>query len=100
MTSRRRVRSCREPLRVRRRRPRSAGRCSPRVGRRMWGTATVHTDVDTKRRLWTGVFTYNLDDFAPEGPESADKCFIAVHPERALALKQYGMAGRDTWRAP
>jgi PPOX class probable F420-dependent enzyme len=68
-------------------------------GVEMWGTATVHTDVDTKRRLWTGVFTYNLDDFVPEGLESADNCFIAVHPERALALKQYGMAGRDTWRA-
>ncbi len=68
-------------------------------GVEVWGTATVHTDLDTKRRLWTGVFTYNLDDFAPGGPESEDSCFIAVQPERALALKQYGMAGRDTWRA-
>jgi PPOX class probable F420-dependent enzyme len=67
-------------------------------GVEVWGTATVHTDEDTKRRLWTGVFTYNLDDFAPEGIESAGICFIAVQPERALALKQYGMAGRDTWR--
>ena len=68
-------------------------------GVEVWGTATVHTDLDTKRRLWTGVFTYNLDDFAPEGLESADNCFVAVQPERVLALKQYGMAGRDTWRA-
>jgi PPOX class probable F420-dependent enzyme len=67
-------------------------------GVEIWGTATVHTDLDTKRRLWTGVFSYNLDDFAPAGPESPDNCFVAVEPERALALKQYGMAGRDTWR--
>jgi PPOX class probable F420-dependent enzyme len=68
-------------------------------GVEVWGTATVHTDDDTKRRLWTGVFTYNLDDFAPEGIDSPENCFVAVHPERAVALKQYGMAGRDTWRA-
>jgi len=67
-------------------------------GVELWGTATVHTDADTKRRLWTGVFTYNLDDFVPEGIEAAENCFIAVHPERALALKHYGMAGRETWR--
>jgi hypothetical protein len=33
------------------------------------------------------VFTYNLDDFASEGLESPDNCFIAVRPERVLALK-------------
>ena len=67
-------------------------------GVEVWGTATVTTDLETKRRLWTGVFTYNLDDFAPQGMESPDNCFIAVRPERALALKQYGMAGRETWQ--
>jgi PPOX class probable F420-dependent enzyme len=69
-------------------------------GVEVWGTATVHTDIDTKRRLWNGVFTYNLDDFAPDGMESAESCFLAVHPERALSLKQYGYAGRDTWQRP
>jgi general stress protein 26 len=67
-------------------------------GVEVWGTATVDTDLDTKRRLWTGVFSYNLDDFAPGGLESPDNCFVAVRPERALVLKQYGMAGRDTWQ--
>ncbi len=67
-------------------------------GVELWGTATVHTDVGTKRRLWTGVFGYNLDDFAPGGSGSPDQCFLAVEPPRVLALKQYGMAGRDTWR--
>ncbi|MGH3312770.1 MAG: pyridoxamine 5'-phosphate oxidase family protein [Streptomyces sp.] len=64
----------------------------------LWGTATVYTDIDTKRRLWTGLFDYDLNDFVPDGPESPDAAFVAVFPERAVALKQYGMAGRDAWR--
>lgn len=63
----------------------------------VWGTATLHTDLETKRRLWTGVFDYNLDDFVSGGPESEDACFVAVGPDRAVVLKQYGMGGRDTW---
>jgi general stress protein 26 len=65
----------------------------------VWGTATVHTDLDTKRRLWEGVFDYDLNAFAPDGPESPGMSFVAVEPERALVLKAYGMAGRDTWHA-
>lgn len=69
-------------------------------GVELWGTATVHDDLDTKRRLWTGVFDYELDLFAPGGPEgSTDTAFVAVRPERALWLRAYGMAGRDTWTA-
>jgi general stress protein 26 len=63
----------------------------------VWGVATVHTDADTKHRLWTGVFDYELDEFAPGGRDSESVCFVAVTPERALALKHYGLAGRDTW---
>ncbi len=33
-------------------------------GIEVWGSATVHTDVETKKRLWTGVFDYDLDLFA------------------------------------
>ena len=64
----------------------------------VWGQATVHDDIDTKRRLWTGVFDYDLNAFVPDGPESPVACFVAVAPERALALKAYGTAGHDTWR--
>jgi PPOX class probable F420-dependent enzyme len=67
-------------------------------GVEVWGTATLHTDIETKRRLWNGVFPYNLDDFAPEGIEGPNLAFLAIAPERALVLKQYGMAGRDTWQ--
>jgi general stress protein 26 len=64
----------------------------------LWGTASVHGDIDTKRRLWEGVFDYDLDAFFPKGPDSADATFIAIEPSRALVLKQYGLAGRDTWQ--
>ena len=64
----------------------------------LWGTATLHADLETKRRLWTGVFGYDLDQFFPDGPESELATFIAIEPTRAVVLKQYGMAGRDVWR--
>jgi len=67
-------------------------------GVEVWGIATLHDDLDTKRRLWTGVFDYDLNLFSPGGPEdSPDTGFVAIQPERALFLKAYGMAGKDTW---
>jgi hypothetical protein len=30
----------------------------------------------------------------------AECALIAVDPERALFLKQYGVGGRETWRKP
>ena len=69
-------------------------------GVEVWGTARVHTDVETKRRLWEGVFDYNLSDFSPGGPDnSPDTAFIGVVPDRALLLLQYGMGGSKRWRA-
>lgn len=67
-------------------------------GLELWGTATFHDDAETKRRLWTGVFDYDLNAFAPGGPDnSPGSGFIAIHPTRVLYLKQYGMGGRDVW---
>jgi general stress protein 26 len=69
-------------------------------GVELWGTATVHDDLETKRRLWTGVFDYDLDLFSPGGPdESPNTVFVAVAPERALSIKAYGLGGRETWKA-
>jgi general stress protein 26 len=69
-------------------------------GVEVWGTASIHGDVDTKKRLWEGVFDYNLNDFSPGGPEdSPNMVFVAVRPEHAVLLLQYGMAGRETWSA-
>ncbi len=67
-------------------------------GVEVWGTATIHTDLETKRRLWTGVFDYDLNAFAPGGPDdSPGTAFIAIHPDKALLLRTYGMAGREVW---
>ena len=69
-------------------------------GVELWGTAVVHEDVETKRRLWQGVFDYDLDAFAPGGPDdSPDTGFMAITPTRALVLKQYGMQGLQRWSA-
>lgn len=69
-------------------------------GVELWGTAALHADLATKRRLWTGVFDYDLNLFAPGGPDgSPDTGFIAVTPERALVMRAYGMGGIDRWRA-
>jgi general stress protein 26 len=69
-------------------------------GVEVWGTAEVHGDLDTKRRLWNGVFDYDLNQFAPGGPEgSPDVVFLAVRPMRALYLGAYGMKERATWPA-
>ena len=68
-------------------------------GLEVWGTGSVHDDLDTKRRLWNGVFDYDLNMFAPGGPESPDLAFIKIRPLRAVYLKAYGSAGIDRWSA-
>ena len=66
----------------------------------LWGTGHVHTDVETKRRLWEGVFDYNLGDFAPGGPEeSPNTAFMAFTPTKAVLLRNFGIGGREEWRA-
>jgi general stress protein 26 len=67
-------------------------------GVEVWGEASVHDDLDTKRRLWEGVFDYDLDLFSPGGREgSPDTVFVAVEPERAVAIKAYGIGGIERW---
>lgn len=69
-------------------------------GLEVWGVASIHDDVETKRRLWSGVFDYDLDAFSPGGPDgSPESVFVAVEPRRAVFVKQYGMAGIDRWSA-
>jgi general stress protein 26 len=69
-------------------------------GVEIWGTAAVHDDPETKRRLWAGVFDYDLNAFAPGGPDnSPETAFLAITPSRALVLKQYGMGGMQRWSA-
>ncbi|MEL7159017.1 MAG: pyridoxamine 5'-phosphate oxidase family protein [Actinomycetota bacterium] len=69
-------------------------------GVEIWGTAEVFTDLETKRRLWDGVFDYDLNAFAPGGPDnSPGTAFLAITPNRALVLEQYGMGGMRRWSA-
>ncbi len=69
-------------------------------GVEIWGASTLFTDLDTKRRMWGGVFDYDLDAFAPGGPEhSPETAFLAITPERALILHAYGMGGTQRWSA-
>ncbi|MEM9711509.1 MAG: pyridoxamine 5'-phosphate oxidase family protein [Actinomycetota bacterium] len=69
-------------------------------GVEVWGRAELFTDLETKRRLWDGVFDYDLNAFAPGGPDgSPDTAFLAVRPTRAIILHQYGVGGIDRWSA-
>jgi general stress protein 26 len=69
-------------------------------GIELWGTASLHDDLDTKRRLWSGVFDYDLNAFAPGGPDTSPGTgFLAIRPERALVMRQYGMGGIERWSA-
>ena len=69
-------------------------------GLELWGRAEVHEDVATKRRLWTGVFDYDLNLFVPDGPSSPQVAFVAVEPARALVVEAYGMKGTRRWSRP
>ncbi len=69
-------------------------------GVEVWGTAVLHHDLGVKRRLWKGVLDYDLDAFAPGGPENSPEIgFMAITPQRALWLGAYGMAGSERWQA-
>ncbi len=64
----------------------------------VWGSACVLDDLDDKRRLWTGVMSYDLDEFSPGGPDdSPDTVFLQIEVARALVLRNFGFDGRDEW---
>ena len=68
-------------------------------GLEVWGTAEVHADLDTKRRLWNA-FDYDLNLFAPGGPEgSPEVVFVAIRPTRALAVSGFGSGKPERWAA-
>jgi general stress protein 26 len=69
-------------------------------GLEVWGTATLYDDLDTKRRMWGGVFDYDLTAFAPGGPEGSPEVgFLAVTPSRALWLGGAAVGGSERWSA-
>jgi general stress protein 26 len=67
-------------------------------GLALWGRAEVFDDIATKRRLWHGVFDYDLNLARPGGPDnSPETVFVAIHPERAVYMPNYGAGPRDAW---
>lgn len=69
-------------------------------GVEVWGTAEMVTDIETKRRMWSEVFDYDLSAFSPGGPDNSPGTgFLAVTPERAMVMKQYGAGGISRWKA-
>jgi general stress protein 26 len=69
-------------------------------GVELWGRAAVWDDIDTKRRLWDGVFDYDLDLFSPGGPgDSPGVGFLAITPSRVVVIRRYGSGGIERWSA-
>ncbi len=64
----------------------------------VWGKAVIHDDLATKKRLWAGVFDYDLSQFAPGGVNDPDVAFLAVEPTRAVHALAYGAGGVQRWR--
>ena len=69
-------------------------------GVEIWGRATIHADGPTKRRLWTGIFDFDLNDYASGGPDaSVGYVLIEIRPAKALYLERGGAAGLHRWSA-
>lgn len=64
----------------------------------VWGEAAIHGDSHTKQRLWTGVFDYDLDQFAPDGVNDPDAIFLGIEPRRAIHALAYGAGGVQRWQ--
>ena len=52
-------------------------------GLEVWGTATVHDDLETKRRLWNGVFDYDLNAVRAGRPRRLAGHRVHADPSRA-----------------
>ncbi len=69
-------------------------------GVEIWGRGTIHADGPTRSRLWTGVFGFDLNDYAPDGPDaSVGHVFIEIRPTKALYLVRGGAGGLHRWSA-
>lgn len=69
-------------------------------GVELWGQSELFEDVETKKRLWDDVFDYDLNAFAPGGPEGSPGVrFMAITPTRAIIIKGYGVGGTERWKA-
>ena len=67
-----------------------------------WDSCIVRGDVvieDTnagRTNLWDKM-SYDLAPFEPGGPTANTHVFLRIIPTTALILRNYGIAGRETW---
>jgi len=62
------------------------------------GTAAVVVGSDVRKRLWEGVFGYDLNSVAPDGPETANEIgFLRVIADRAVLAGRMGGAPHRRW---
>jgi nitroimidazol reductase NimA-like FMN-containing flavoprotein (pyridoxamine 5'-phosphate oxidase superfamily) len=64
----------------------------------VWGDVEIVDTAEGRGELW-GRMGYDLSQFEPGGPESDGHVFLRLVPTKAVVLRTYGMAGRDTWAA-
>jgi general stress protein 26 len=66
----------------------------------VWGAARILESAADRNRLWHGVLSYDLDEFAPGGPDnSPDVGFLQIMVDRAVLLRRFGIDGREEWTA-
>ncbi|MFM8846671.1 MAG: pyridoxamine 5'-phosphate oxidase family protein [Actinomycetota bacterium] len=63
----------------------------------VWGSVEVIDDDAGRVALWDQM-GYDLSPFEPGGPTAPTHVFLRVTPDRALILRNYGIAGREQWR--
>lgn len=61
------------------------------------GKAEILTDPATKERIWD-VMDYDLAQFWPDGPTSAEYCVIKVLPERVELSELFGTMNKRVWK--
>ncbi len=64
----------------------------------LWGSARVIDTIEGRRELWDRM-GYDLGRFEPGGPEADTHVFLALVPSKAVILRNYGIGGRQEWRA-
>ena len=65
----------------------------------VWCDVIVEGSTSGRTALWDKM-GYDLAAFEPGGPSCDDHVFLVMRPTRATILRNYGIGGRESWRAP
>lgn len=63
----------------------------------VWGAVEIVDDDAGRTALWEKM-GYDLTPFEPGGPTADSHVFLRIVPDRAVILRNYGIAGREQWR--